>query len=156
MNLSTDAVQPSRVADSIALELIPEIPPTTSADGYQPWAAHGDVGELALDSLTPTEQTYLANVTSDNAQAGAQLALHARLLHVLDDDVAATELVADQLEEGARTLLARISISMASLNPILTALEDQQVVNPNDITVNNLVRPFLVTPSQLAFIHRQP
>jgi hypothetical protein len=45
-------------------------------------------------------------------------------------------------------LLARISISVADINAIL--------VNPQLISINNLVRPFLATASQLAWLARQP
>jgi hypothetical protein len=61
---------------------------------------------------------------------------------------------AGQLEEGARLLLARVSIAVPDLNSILHSNLGDPVVNPNDIHVNNLVRPFLSTASQLAYLAR--
>ncbi len=151
LNLSTDAVQPSRTADSIQLELIPEIPPA-SETRYYPWAAHDPVEDATPTGLTVTETTYLNQVTAGNASAGAQLQLHARLLHSLNETGLTAQLAADQLEEGSRLLLARLSIDVADLNTLLAATENQQVVNPNQIKVNNLVRPFITTASQLAYL----
>ena len=147
LNLSTDAVQPSRTADSVQLELIPELPPPANADAYQPWACHQAL-PAAMPSLSAAEQALLQQVQNDNAEAGAQLALHARLLHALDASGVNTRQLEDELEDGARLLLARISITVADINAI--------VVNPQLISINNLVRPFLATASQLAWLARQP
>ncbi|OQW74055.1 MAG: hypothetical protein BVN35_11190 [Proteobacteria bacterium ST_bin11] len=147
LNLSTDAVQPSRTADSVRLELIPELPPPAADDDYQPWACHQGL-PAAMPALSAAEQALLQQVQNDNSQAGAQLALHARLLHALDGNGVNPQQLQDELEEGARLLLARISISVADINAIL--------VNPQLISINNLVRPFLATASQLAWLARQP
>jgi hypothetical protein len=155
LNLSTDAVEPSRMADSILLEVIPELPPTVETR-YAPWAAHDPVANATPSKLTATETTYLNNTTTANAAAGAQLQLHARLLHALENSGLTAQLAADQLEEGSRILLARLSIQVANLNTILNATENQQVVNPNLISVNNLVRPFLTTASQLGYLLTKP
>lgn len=155
LNLSTDAVEPSRMADSILLELIPEIPPTEETR-YLPWAAHDPVANATPGGLTSTETTYLNTVTTANAAAGAQLQLHARLLHTLKDSGLSAQLAADQLEEGSRILLARLAIQIDDLNVILDADENDQVVNPNFISVNNLVRPFVITPSQLGHLLKTP
>lgn len=151
LNLSTDAVEPSRMADSILLELIPELPPAAETR-YSPWAAHAPLADVTPAALTAAETTHLNQVTAANAAAGAQLQLHARLLYALKDSGLSTQLAADQLEEGSRILLARIAIQIADLNSILTATENQQVVNPNLISVNNLVRPFLLTAGQLGYL----
>ncbi|HWV14427.1 MAG TPA: hypothetical protein VN030_03265 [Cellvibrio sp.] len=151
LNLSTDAVEPSRMADSILLELIPELPPAAETR-YAPWAAHDPLADATPTALTSAENTYLGQVSSGNATAGAQLQLHARLLHALGDSGLNSQLAADRLEEGSRIVLARLSIQIADLNSILTATENQQLVNPNLISVNNLVRPFLHTASQLAYL----
>lgn len=153
LNLSTDAVQASRKADSILLELIPELPPTVEDTRFQPWAAHHPIDEPLPTELTTTENNFIEGLPADTA-ARAQRELQARLLYALDDDSVSTELLSDQLEEGARLLLARISIPMTDLAVILNADENDQVVNPNGISVNNLVRPFLMTASQLAFLQR--
>ena len=152
LNLGTDAVQPSRMADSIQLELIPEVPPSTAETRYAPWAAHDPVADALPEALTTAETDYLNQVTANNAAAGAQLQLNARLLHALTDSGVSAQLAADQLEEGSRLLLARLSISVPDLTTLLNATENQQVVNPNLISVNNLLRPFLMTASQLSYL----
>ncbi len=151
LNLSTDAVEPSRMADSILLELIPELPPSAETR-YAPWAAHDPVADATPSALTATETTYLDDVATANVAAGAQLQLHARLLYALEDTGLTAQLAADQLEQGSRILLARLAIQVADLNSILDANENQQVTNPNLVSVNNLVRPFLTTASQLGYL----
>lgn len=143
LNLSTDAVQPSRIADSVLLELVPGLPQAIDAR-YRPWACHSAVKD-ALPVLTAEEQATLDATTGE---ARAQLSLHARLLHALDGGGVSTRNLADDLEEGARLLLARIIVQTADVNAI--------VVNPRNISINNLVRPFLVSASQLAWLSRQP
>jgi hypothetical protein len=144
LNLSTDAVQPSRTADSVLLELVPELPPDGVDPRYRPWAGHPPVEE-SLPELTADEQADLDAATGARR---AQLSLHARLLHALDDGGISARYAAEQLHEGARLLLARIRIETEDVNAI--------VVNPRNISINNLVRPFLVTASQLAWLARQP
>lgn len=144
LNLSTDAVQPSRIQDSVRLELVPQLPPETADTRFQPWACHVPVS-TALPSLTTAEQETL-DAASGNA--AAQLALHARLLHALDATGVSTSELHDAFDEGARLLLARIAITVADINAI--------VVNPQLISINNLVRPFLASASQLAWLARQP
>jgi hypothetical protein len=145
LNLSTDAVQPSGTADSVQLELIPELVPTD--DGrYAPWGGHPPVAD-ATPALNGAEQQMLDNLETTNPAAAAQLRLHTKLLHAMDAGSVATRNLADELEIGARLLLARISISTTDVNTI--------VMNPELISINNLVRPFLSTASQLAWLNRQ-
>lgn len=146
LNLSTDAVQPSRTADSVMLELIPQLPEAEETR-YQPWACHTPVQDIT-PTLTDAEQKTLADLTAANASAGAQLSLHVRLLHALDSGGVSTRDLNDQLELGARLLLARIGITATEINAI--------AVKPELISINNLVRPFLVSASQLAWLSRQP
>ena len=143
LNLSTDPVQPSRTADSILLELAPELPPSTP-NSYRPFGAHP-----ALSADRPEALTEAENQTLDNASGAeaAQLDLHARLLHAIDGEGITPASLSRDLEAGARLLLARLSLRVTDINAI--------VVNPERITVNTLVRPFLVTASQLAYLARQ-
>ena len=145
LNLSTDAVQPSRTADSVQLELIPERPPVDD-DRYAPWGSHEAVANH-LPDLSTAEQATLQAATDSSAAAGAQMHLHARLLHALDSSGLSTRNLADELESGARLLLARIRIEVSPI--------DNLIVNPERIQINNLVRPFITTASQLAWLHRQ-
>ncbi len=144
LNLSTDAVQPSRIADSVQLELIPALP-LADDDRYLPWAQHPAVASTTT-GLSTAEQDEI-----DNAATPAEadlLSLHARLLHALDSSGVDTDMLAEELEEGARILLAHISLEVTDINAI--------VVNPRRISINNLVRPFVVSASQLAWLARQP
>jgi len=143
LNLSTDAVQPSRTADSVLLELIPAQPEAVDAR-YKPWACHSRLA-YALPALTAEEQ---ATLDATDGAANAQLALHARLLHALGSDGVCIRDLAGDLEQGARLPLARVTIQTTDVDAI--------IVNPQRITINNLVRPFLVSASQLAWLLRQP
>lgn len=151
LNLSTDAVQPSRLADSVALELMAEIPPAPESR-YQPWAANDPVEDDRPAALTETEINLLDSVAG-NAALAQQLELHARLLHALGEGGVSAPINADNIKDKVNLLLARVAIDIPDLNTILNAEDDDPVVNPNNIHVNNLIRPFLVTASQLAFLH---
>jgi len=146
LNLGTDAVQPSRTADSVQLELIPE-PRKTGNQTYQPWANHPPVADME-PALSETEKDFLEALQGANAEAGNQLALHARLLHALDSNGIDARQLNQELEEHARLLLAQISIQMADINT--------RVISQDAVSINNLVRPFLVTAGQLAWLARQP
>ncbi|HCG78994.1 MAG TPA: hypothetical protein DE015_07260 [Oceanospirillales bacterium] len=145
LNLSTDAVQPARTADSVQLELIPErLPPED--DRYHPWSSHEPVSD-AMPPLSSIETQTLQAATATSPEAEAQLKMHARLLHALDGSGLSTTNLTDELDAGARLLLARIRIE--------TSQPGDPIINPMRIQINNLVRPFLTTPSQLAWLNRQ-
>ncbi len=151
LNLSTDAVQPSRTLDSIQLELSAELPPAANTQ-YQPWGAHDPIADATPAALTATETTYLNDATTANANHGAQLQLHSRLLHCLEDKGISAQVAADELEASARLLLAHIEIDVPDLDALMAIKEGLPVINPNTIRVNNLVRPFLATASQLGYL----
>ncbi len=141
LNLGTDAVQPSRYADSVEIDLIPERPPNDpDDDAYRPWACHPALGELP--TLSAAEQQTL----DDAGSAAALLAMQARLLHAFDDGVS-PRTINDRFDEAARVLLARIAIEVDDIDAV--------IVNPQRISINNLVRPFVVSASQLAWLQRQ-
>lgn len=143
LNLSTDPVQPSRIADSILLEMAPERPPTVES-GYQPFGTHPAVGDELPEALTAAEVDTL---DAASGTAAEQLRLHAQLLHALEDSGLTPAALSRDLEDGARLLLARLSLRVTDMDAI--------VVNPERMSVNNLVRPFLVTASQLAYLARR-
>ncbi|MCG6942872.1 MAG: hypothetical protein LJE69_16675 [Thiohalocapsa sp.] len=138
LNLSTDAVQPSRIADGVALTLAPE-PPAAAAAGYHPWPRHPAVPELTADEEAAVQ------ATTDTPEAAAQLRLHARLLHLFDDDATPAPEPPDPAA-AAKVPLARLSMQAPDLDNI--------VVNPAHIAVDNLIRPFVTTAAQLARLAR--
>jgi hypothetical protein len=148
LNLSTDATQPSRTADSVLLELAAELPPAAPAAGYQPWGARPPIAN-ALPALSPAEQAVID--AAPNAAARRQLEMQARLLHALDDVSLNPQSALDELAEGAQLLLARLSIVVPDLDVILNADDADEVTHPGSITVNNMARPFMTTASQAAF-----
>jgi len=142
INLGTDAVQPSRIADNVLLELAVE-PPGTAAR-WRPWPLHP-----ALDgALTSREQAARdALDPADPALAWAPdlLNLRLRLLHLFDDDWHPPELL-PELVERARLPLARLRIATADPAAIADSLTAAMV------SVDNLSRPFLPTAAQLAYL----
>lgn len=160
LNLSTDAVQPSRTQDSVRLELVAELP-DAGDDRFTPWGSHPGVAAAevgALDTtlnnaLTATERATLssagvpANDGDPISPAAQQLLLHTRLLFALDDSGVGTQTLQEELASGARLLLAHIALTVTDIDAI--------VVNPHLIAINNLVRPFLTSASQLAWLARQ-
>ncbi|MHA7924720.1 MAG: hypothetical protein ACX936_05945 [Marinobacter sp.] len=145
LNTSTDAVQPSRIADSVQLELTPELPPGSPEERFVPWGSHNPVdGEMP--ALSADEQQTLDDLEVSNPVAAQQLALQTQLLHCLENSGVSTHNLTHELEDGARLLLARIRIE--------TSDPSSTVVNPGLIHINNLVRPFLTTASQLAWLAR--
>jgi len=144
-NAGTDPVAPARIKDSVLLELSPGRITQPAAGDYNPWSVH----PLSQDpvELTPLET---AHRNTQNSASKAQLDLHARLLQGLPegtDALKVSESFKQRLDELANTLLAEIRITAPTLESI--------VVNPKNIDVNNLVRPFLTTPDQLAWLLRQ-
>jgi hypothetical protein len=100
-----------------------------------------------MPPLSSIETQTLQAATATSPEAEAQLKMHARLLHALDGSGLSTTNLADELDAGARLLLARIRIE--------TSQPGDPIINPMRIQINNLVRPFLTTPSQLAWLNRQ-
>ena len=150
LNLSTDAVQPSRTSDSVLLELVAELP-AAADERYRPWGGRPPLG-TDLPELSDAEQAQIA--AEPNASSRELMRLQAQMLHAFDGRELSVQGLAEELEEGARLLLCRIAIDLPDLNVILDAHEGEPVVNPAQIHINNLARPFLVTPSQLAWLAR--
>lgn len=146
LNLSTDPVQPSRTADSVQLELSALAPPAAGTDAFRPWGARDAVPDDLPAELTEAEGDFIDD--APNEAAAAQRRLHARLLYGLSAVGTSTQALIEELEANAQVLLAHIRIDAPTLaTPDLT---------PENILVNNMVRPFLVTASQLAYLARNP
>lgn len=148
-NAGTNPVGPSRVRDCVLFELVAERP-SDAAAGYRPFAAHGPLPEDVEDRLTEDELALIAPLDGPERR---QMELASRLLHLLPGDNTALTL-ADRREAAiaasARVLLARVVLRLTP------PPERRLIVNPRRIRVNNLVRPFLLSAGQLAWLERQP
>jgi hypothetical protein len=133
LNLGTDPVLPSRVADGVLLEMDVDPPGAGSA---RPWPLHPPL-DGPISGLTPEEQAALDALDPNDPVQGAQrtrLQLRLRLLHLFDSPWSPPSLE-PELQSLARLPLARISLS--------TADPDSAIVNPARISVDNLARPFV-------------
>ncbi|MEW6218540.1 MAG: hypothetical protein AB1634_03280 [Thermodesulfobacteriota bacterium] len=146
VNAGTDPVQPSRIADSCRLEILAQRP--LPAAGLRPWASHAALPSDPARLLTPAEAAFLDDPA--NAAVREELALAGRLLHALPQDnqaLATGAGTAEETAELARLLLARVTVRLTP--------EHRPLPNPRRIQVNNLVRPFLLTPRLAAWLGRQ-
>lgn len=147
LNASTDAVQPNRNQDSILLELAtytPSADGSSQADGsFQPWSAHEKINDLIpLKDLVSAEE--LAYINTATGTEKKELELQARLLHAYKDD---NQNLATDLNELARIFLAQITI--INVNDINTINLD-----PVNIKVNSLLRPFVKTAAIQNFLNQ--
>lgn len=148
VNAGTDAVQPSRLKDSVLYELVAERPDDSTA--LHPYAAHNALPEWSdafADQLQPGER---ARINAASGQDLSQLQLAARLLHAVADDsagLATRNPYTTTAAELARTLLARVSVQLTP--------QRQLIVNPRRVTVDNLARPFLFNATLLAQLLRK-
>ena len=144
-NAGTGPVAPSRVKDCVAFELVAERPGDAPA-GFHPFTAHNALPEDVNDRLTDAERAALAAASGESRR---QLELASRLLHALPPDNTALAL-GDPREAAvaavARTLLARVALRLTPAGDL--------IVNPRRLRLDNLARPFLLSPSQLAWLAR--
>lgn len=144
LNLGTDPVQPSRIADAVLLEL-DLLDPAAPLDRLGAWPLHGPLqGPEAgpLPDLSDEEQATLAALPADADGERARLELRLRLLHLFDRPWAAPALAAD--------LLALVRVPLARVTLATTDPATDLVVNPGRIRLDNLSRPFVPTAAQLA------
>jgi hypothetical protein len=142
LNLGTDPVQPSRIADSVLLELVPD-PPGVPDPGLNPWPLHTPL-DGPLPTLSASEQARLDALDPndpDQAPERAVLTLRLRLLHLFEAGWSAPELEVELIAR-ARLPLARITLS--------TSDPAAPIVNPERLAVDNLARPFVQGTAQLA------
>ena len=140
INAGTDPVQPSRARDSVLLEIIPGPTPSGTEN---PWRG------LNLETVdpdadfTPTETAFMQAAHTAEAQFYAD---KGRLIYAIPATNRALEIDGD-IEDLSRTLLAQVRIPLTA--------DLQPDIDPARITVNNLVRPFVSTANQLAWLSRQ-
>lgn len=163
VNAGTDPVMHTRLLDGVALELVPDYPPP-GADALHPWGkpahavdpwpmpgrAHGS--EPPASPLTQAEKDYLAQIPTG---ARELLAEQAELLFSLPNDSTALSVLREQGKnvDLRRELLRLARIPLARLK--LRLDPGRRIVsNPLRIELNNLIRPFVTTTSQLASLQR--
>ena len=145
VNAGTDPVDASRTRDGLLLEIIPG--PVPDRDDSWFWRGHRPAENFA-DSLTPAEESYI------NSRPEAErrlLRAQGKRVYALPDTNRALGTNGDP-EDIARTLLAQVRVPLRVAE--LPALSP--IINPNRIEVNNLVRRFINTADQLAWLSRQP
>ncbi|MEM9428705.1 MAG: hypothetical protein AAGA32_04315 [Pseudomonadota bacterium] len=142
VNASTSPVDTQIVRDDTALSLAPGAAPERS-EAFWPWPTPQAPSTDPLDEATTVETDAVAALAGA-ARTRAELA--ARLIYGLEDhgQVLETE---HETEELAAIPLAEIAID---LRP-----DQSPFVHPDHVTVNNLVRPMVATPSQLDWLARQ-
>lgn len=143
LNFGTDGVSYSRIKDAPLLELGP-IGPAAGA-GYRPWANHDSVPELADVTLSAAENTTISGVT--DAEARELLRLHARMVHAFESQPLDPDIDQHEAASRARILLAHIRVPVTADTP--------PRIDSGTIAVNNLVRPFITTAGQLAWLSAQ-
>ncbi len=142
LNDSTDPVAPSRISDSIYLQ----IDASRSMLSEQPWMAHQfDLSESQDTKFTPTEVAELDSLSGTEKNLQTQ---QARLIYALtkkgaqkQPDLSSKKIA----EQAARIPLAELRVKNVS---DLENLKEQ--LNVNNIKVNNLIRPFIHSNAQIA------
>lgn len=149
VNAGVDAVQPSRARDSILLEIVPGAPDQIPDDFYRAGLKMKPVEDdtKALELLTKDEKKYFGKQTAKKRQLTR---LQTQLLYGLTNEVGALELKG-AYDELARVLLASIQIPVKVIE-VDGEIEYQLTLNPDEIQLNNLIRPFITTPDQLAWL----
>ncbi len=140
INAGTDPVQPSRARDSVLLEIIPGPTPSVTENSWRGLNLQSVDPET---DFTPTEHAFkqAASEVEKNFYADK-----GRLIYAVPASNRALEIDGDTADLS-RTLLAQVRIPLtADLRPD---------IDPTRITVNNLVRPFVSTANQLAWLSRQ-
>lgn len=149
VNAGVDPVQPSRARDGILLEIIPGSPDKIPEDFYRAGlkmkSVEDDAQALAL--LTNEEKAYFNNQSDKKRQLAR---LKTQLLYGLTNEVGALELQG-AYDELARVLLASIRIPVEVSEPDGEP-QYQLKLNTDLIQLNNLIRPFITTPDQLAWL----
>lgn len=142
VNAGTNPVEASRTKDCILLEVLAAPTPIANkAEHIWPGHTHLQQEEQAL---TQAEQDYLASLSGNEKKMAA---IDAELIYALPAHNRALE-IENELDDVARTLLAHITIPLRTEQlPTISP-----IINPNRITINNLLRPSLKTADKLAWL----
>lgn len=153
VNAGIDPVQPSRARDGILLEIIAgaadQIPDSFYRAGLKMKPLGDD--DQARQLLNSTEEIYFNQQTAKKRQLKR---LQTQLLYGLTNEVGALELKG-AYDELARVLLASIQIPVEVVTESDSSQSIRLLLNPEKIELNNLIRPFITTPDQLAWLAQE-
>jgi len=135
VNAGTDPVDAARISDSVLFELIAELP-GEDAD-FQPWAG---LPGAVKPTLTKDEKLHMDKLKGAEKK---RVQLQAGLMYALPPQDEALQIDA-ALDELARTPLARVRVPLRD--------DGTPHVNIDTIGINNLVRNFITTAGQLAWL----
>jgi len=143
LNDSTDPVSPSRISDSLLLE----IEASRRALDERPWPAHDfTIDDSQNSKFSDLEKAALTPLSTDEK---AQRTRQAQLIYALTKDAEAQkqpDLSASEAPEtSAHILLAELRIKQ-----VLLLTEAAQQLNLKNTDVNNLIRPFVYSHAQIA------
>lgn len=152
VNAGIDPVQPSRARDGMLLEIIAGAPDEIPASFYRAGLKMKPVEDDQLDDLlTPAEKEYFDELEGKKQQLKR---LQSQLLYGLTDEVGALELTG-AYDELARVLLCSIQIPVEIITAEDASESFKLTLNPEKITLNNLIRPFITTPDQLSWLNQE-
>ncbi len=133
VNAGTDAVAHSRNKECLLLEIQAARLPQTQ---WQ-WGAHQPSESFDSAQLTPAEQAYIDSLSIEQQ---ALIKRQSALVYALPENSNALKSAGDP-QTIARTLLAQLTIEIdTSALPSIVP-----IINPQKITLNNLVRPFVTS-----------
>ena len=133
VNAGSDAVAHSRNKECLLLEIqAAQLP-----ENEWQWGAHQPSQTFDISQLTTTEQSYIDSL---NSEQQARVMRQSELVYALPENSNALKSAGDP-HSLARTLLAQLTIAINSdLLPVIAP-----IINPQRITLNNLVRPFVTS-----------
>jgi hypothetical protein len=145
VNAGIDPVQPSRAKDGLILDIIPGAYTKIDLPFVRAGLKMQEINQAT--TLTDTEKNYLAGFS---AKEKLLKDTQAQLLYGLTNEISALELKGSYTEL-AQVVLATIEIPIRkNLLPSISP-----IIRPNSIRINNLIRPFLTTNDQLAWLNNQ-
>lgn len=156
VNAGIDPIQPSRARDGILLEIIAGAPDKIPESFYRAGLKMKPVEEAQLNHLlTKAErETFDALSETDHKQRRRLKVLQTQLLYGLEDEVGALELTG-AYDDLSRVLLASIEIPVDIITDEDAKESFKLALNPEKISLNNLIRPFITTPDQLAWLNQE-
>jgi hypothetical protein len=152
VNAGIDPVQPSRARDGMLLEIIAGEADQIPSSFYRAGLKISALDDTQLQQkLTKEEKEYLGDLTGKKQQLTK---LRSQLLYGMTDEVGALELNG-AYDDLARVLLASIRIPAEVVTESDSSQSIRLLLDPEKISLNNLIRPFISTPDQLVWLNQE-